>query len=578
MQAASSALQDPAAESVGATRAIHWSCLALLLALGALFRLGLVERLAPQRPEPDAYYALQLDVLTGHVPGGPTARGKAEQLFGAYPNFVVRPLAALVGDQLYQPAALDASLEEHLKAAARPLVAVRTWCAALCVLGVLGVFFLAREFLAPRSALLACALVAFSLLHLVYSHQARPHAPHMSFQVWALWAAVRYQRRASPARLAAAALTLWAGFASLQTGVFLAPAFALAVVLSGGLRMVKTTAAAAALAAWLLAQPFHVGGLEVSREGISMASGGHAVELSELDGGGFGPTWRVLSEQEPVASVLALVGLVALLAARGGAQHVRGWLVLASYAAPYFAFALLNQATRDRYLIPLLPFLAVLAAFALQRVASLAPSRSNLLWGLLAGASVALPAHDATLFWRTAAREDTLSQAAAWIAAQPAEQRARIVTSPYVVMPLASTRAALASVPRRTAEESAWLRYQLALGGDPAGVELCDVRPFTPGRDGKDGGEEALRERLEELAPTLVVLEPSNRQRSLPWHASFEALVRERGVRVASFAPETEGPPRSELLEYGDVVGLRARLRAANRMGPPLEVYRWTER
>ncbi len=579
MQAASTALEDPAAGADGRTRAVHWLCLAVLLALAALFRVGLVERLAPQRQEPDAYYALQLDVLTGHVPKGPTARGKAEQLFGAYPTFVVRPLAALVGEWPYAPAALDAPLEAHLDAAARPLVTVRAWCATLCVLGVLGVYFLARELLSARAALVACALVSFSLLHLVYSHQARPHAPHMSFQVWALWAALRFQRRPTPTRLAAAALALWAGFASLQTGAFLAPPFVLAIVLSSGSRARKAAALASIVVAWLLAQPFHVGGVEVSSDGISMASGGHAVELSELNGGGVGPTWRVLSEQEPTSTSLALAGLVALLASgRRRSSHARAWWVLASYAGPYLAFALLNEATRDRYLIPLLPFLALLAAFAVERAARLAPSHPRLAWGVLTTASLAMPVYDATLYWRTATRDDTLSQAAAWIAEQPAEQRLRVVTSPYVVLPLAATREALDGIARRTADESAWIRYQRALDGELVRVAHFDLRPFTPGREGKDGDEASLRARLDELAPTLVVLEPSNRQRALPWHTRFEALVRERGVRVASFAPEAVDPPRTELFEYGDIVGLRARLRAASRMGPPLELYRWAGR
>lgn len=579
MQAAPFAFEDPAAESAGALRAVHWMCLATLLALGALFRVGLVERLAPQRPEPDAYYALQLDVMTGHVPGGATARGKAEQLYGAYPTFVVSPLAALLGERLYTPAPLDAPLPAHLAAAARPLVAVRTWCAALCVLGLLGVFFLAREFVAPRAALVACAFVTFSLLHLVYSHQARPHAPHMTFQVWALWAAVRYLRRPSTARLALAGLTLWAGFASLQTGAFLAPAIALAVAFSATTKARKIAAAATAVSAWLLSKPFHVGGVELSSDGISMASGGHAIELAELNGGGVWPTWRVLSEQEPSASSLALVGIVALFVAyRSGATAMRPWLVLAGYAAPYLAFALLNESTRDRYLIPLLPFFALLAAFALERFAAFIPTRGRLAWGLMASAALALPVHDATLYWRTAARDDTLTQAAGWIQAQPVETTSRIVTSPYIVLPLAATRSALESIPRRSADESAWNRYQLSLGAPPSAAPLFDVRPFTPRREGKDGAEEALLARLDELAPTLIVVELSNRQRALPWHARFEALVREHGERVASFAPETDEPPKSELLEYGDVVGLRSRLRAASRMGPPLEIYRWMRR
>jgi hypothetical protein len=309
-----------------------------------------------------------------------------------------------------------------------------------------------------------------------------------------------------------------------------------------------------------------------------MASGGHAVELSELNGGGVGPTWRTLRDNEPVAGVLAALGLLLLVHRGRDLAQVRSWCVLAAYGAPYVAFALLNEATRDRYLIPLLPLMAVCAAFAVERAARRIAPHADVTRGLLAAAALALPACDAVRYWRTASRPDTLEQAAAWLAAQPDAHRARIATSPYLVLPLAATPEALQSVPRRTADESGWIRYQRASPGPLSGAVRYDVRPFIPGRDGRDGEQESLRARLNDLSPTWVVLEPSNRQRSLPWHVAFEALVRANGERVARFDPDDEDPARTELFEYGDVVGLRARLWGARCMGPPIEVYRWKPR
>jgi hypothetical protein len=559
--------------------AAHYLLLVLLLALAAWSRVGLAGRMAPQRPEPDAYLALQLDVLTHNVPSGKVAREKAERLYGAYPDFLVRPLAALTGPAAYARAPLDAPLAEHLEAAARPLVTVRAWCAWICAAGVLATYLLARQWLAPRAALVAASLVSFSLLHLAYSHQARPHAPHMTFAALALAAAASYAAKPSVVRLVLAGLALWAGFASLQTGVFLAPAFFVALLVARTSWRGRLAALVVLGAAYGLAQPFHAGGIEFSSEGISMSNDGHAVDLSELNGRGVFATWSALWGNDPVLLVLALLGVaVAIVTARPPSGAPRTWLVGAAYAVPYLAFALLNESTRDRYLIPLLPCLAIAAAIAVESAAKRAERRSELLGAGLVLAALAAPVLHGLRYVFVARQPDTLQLAAAWLERQPNADQARIVTSPYVVLPLAWRRAALDDAPRRIADQSAWLTYQLELEGAPAATALFDFTLFTPAREGRDGDEEQLRARLDALAPTYVVLEPSRRQRSLPWHAAFERVVRAQAKRVALFEPDGEDPPRDELFEYGDIVGLRSRLSGAHAFGPPLEIYLWNPR
>lgn len=559
--------------------AAHYLLLVLLLAFAAWSRVGLAGRMAPQRPEPDAYLALQLDVLTDNVPSGKLAREKAERLYGAYPDFLVRPLAALVGTAAYARAPLEASLAEHLKAAARPLVTVRAWCAWICAAGVLATYLLARQWLAPRAALVAASLVSFSLLHLTYSHQARPHAPHMTFAALALAASAGYAARPGVARLAVAGVALWTGFASLQTGLFLAPAFLVALLVARTSWRAKLGALVVLGAAYALAQPFHAGGIELSSDGISMANDGHAVDLSELNGRGLFATWSALWGNDPVLVVLALLGVAAGIAtAKPPSGAPRTWLVGAAYVVPYMAFALLNESTRDRYLIPLLPCLAVAAAIAVDSAARFAGRRWELLGAALVLAALAAPLLAGLRYVFVARQPDTLQLAAAWLERQPNSAEARIVTSPYVVLPLAWRRAALDDAPRRIADQSAWLTYQLELGGAPAATALFDFTLFTPAREGRDGDEEQLGARLDELAPTYVVLEPSRRQRSLPWHQAFERVVRAHATRVALFEPDGEDPPREELFEYGDILGLHSRLSRAHAFGPPLEIYLWNPR
>jgi hypothetical protein len=310
-----------------------------------------------------------------------------------------------------------------------------------------------------------------------------------------------------------------------------------------------------------------------------MSNDGHAVDLSELNGRGVFATWSALWGNDPVLLVLALLGVaVAIVTARPPSGAPRTWLVGAAYAVPYLAFALLNESTRDRYLIPLLPCLAIAAAIAVESAAKRAERRSELLGAGLVLAALAAPVLHGLRYVFVARQPDTLQLAAAWLERQPNADQARIVTSPYVVLPLAWRRAALDDAPRRIADQSAWLTYQLELEGAPAATALFDFTLFTPAREGRDGDEEQLRARLDALAPTYVVLEPSRRQRSLPWHAAFERVVRAQAKRVALFEPDGEDPPRDELFEYGDIVGLRSRLSGAHAFGPPLEIYLWNPR
>lgn len=556
------------------TTLVQWLLLALLLSAAALVRVGLADRMAPQRPEPDAYMLLQYEVFSGRM-----AREDAPAQFGFYPTLLARVVSAATGPAPFELAPAEATSAEHLAAAARPLVTLRAWLAWICVAGVAGVFFLAREVAGARAGLLAASGVACSLLHIVYSHQARPHAAHMTFQVWALYFLLRQLAQPSVVRVLATSVAAWLCMSSLQSGVFLGPALAIGAVLARSGMPMKVLALLGPLAAFGAAQAFQVGGIEFSSDGISMSSAGHAVELSELNGRGFAPTWNALAGCDPALLALAClgVGVLVLGVVRRGRAAARptAAIALAAYALPYLAFAVLNEATRDRYLIPLLPFLGILAALAvdagMRRARSAAPAVALL--------ALALPVHDAARYYVVARRPDTLEQAAKWLAEQPDAAGARITTSSYVVLPLRYSRAALEHVSRLFfSSVSPWIAYQLRLSERAVPDAGFDLRPFTAGKTRKDTDRDDVEARLAQLAPTYVVVEPSRRQRSVPWHALFEAAIEEHCVRVALFEPDGEDPPRDELFEYGDVAWLRRRLATARCMGPPLAIYRWSAR
>lgn len=556
------------------TTVVQWALLALILSAAALVRVGLADRMAPQRPEPDAYMLMQYEVFAGRL-----AREDAPEQFGFYPTLLSQVVAAATGATPFELAPPQATSAEHLAAAARPLVTLRTWLAWICAAGVAGVFFLAREVAGARAGLIAAACAACSLLHIVYSHQARPHAAHMTFQVWALYFLLRQLAQPTAVRVLATSIAAWLCMSSLQTGVFLGPALVVGAVFARSTHLIRVLALLGPLAAFGAAQLFQVGGIEFSSDGISMSSAGHAVELRELNGGGFEPTWNALAGCDPALLALASMGAVVIVAGavsrrRASARPIAA-LTLAAYALPYLAFALLNEATRDRYLIPLLPFLALLAGLAVEagmrRAKAAAPAVVLL--------ALALPVHDATRYYVLASRPDTLEQAAKWLAEQPDAKQARITTSSYVVLPLRYSQSALQHASRLFfSSVSPWLAYQLRLGESASADEGFDLRPFTAGRTRKDTDRVDVEARLQQLAPTYIVVEPSRRQRSVPWHLIFEQAVEANGTRVALIEPDGDDPPRDELFEYGDVAGLRARLAKARCMGPPLAIYRWNGR
>jgi hypothetical protein len=559
----------------------QWIALALIVALAGCLRLGAVDRLLPQRPEPDAHIQYQLEVFTGHSP-----RDQAPPHFGFYPTFLARTLAWCAGKDLYSVAPPQAPLEAHVAAASRPLVALRTWVALIGTAGVAWVFLLARKLLGPGWALGAAAFLALSLLHNVYSHQARPHAAHMTFQVLALFLLLRQIERPSAASVIAAALGAWLCLSNLQSGVFLLPAYALAGLFAPSSWRLRALAAGAAGVALLASRSFYVGGIQISASGISLApAGGHPISFAELDGSGVAPTAGFLWGYEPVLAVLAPLGLLL-----GAIDLARGWrslgrsraLALASlgaYFLPYAAFTLLNRETRDRYLLPLLPLLALLALYALKRLAALAPQGwRGRVSALVCLVALVLPAADGARYWRWVRADDSVERAAAWLAANVPDERTPVVVSPHYMPPLRYSREALAeNAAYPMAGVAPWLLYQMRAGPIPPERAQYFIRPMSPLALVEDRPGSDLEQVLSKLAPAYVVLDLSGPQRALPGHRTFEEIVRRNATRVAVFGPEGEGAPDEELLAYGDTTRMRARLRRAEMAGPPLEIYRWNQ-
>lgn len=386
----SEASESPAA---GGAR-VGLSC-AVLFALALGLRLVGLDYLLPHAPEPDMYLAYQAEAIhagDGSLEGHP--------IWGKYPHLLPRLVAATAGGPGEPPGLpvdgpADASFgnlrEAHLRHATHWAWWTRLWSAVLSSLGVPLTYLLARRFLGERGGWLAALLLATCLLHLCLSQQARPHGPLGTALLACVIGGLAVVDAARRAEFASFPWKRWAGFSALvflavgmlHNGLAAGPLVVAVWWFAGGPKRFKRMgswllpAAATALAIGLF-YPFlwsETGGGEnvaVGEEGVVQA--GHEVRLSWFSGGGFADLAKAVSDYDPwLGGLAALGGLLALAQlATGGwtaGERARRDLVLClSLALPYLLVVGLFERSYPRFATPLLPFAALLGAYALLRV------------------------------------------------------------------------------------------------------------------------------------------------------------------------------------------------------------------
>ena len=483
---------------------------------------------------------------------------------GLYPQFIPRLVALLPSER--EDAPVPETLEEHLERAQAPWVRVNQVVALLSLLVVPATYLLARRFMERSWSVVASALMATSVLHLWFSQQGRPHSAEVSLTLLAVLASLRLRRKPviSSYLLAGAAMSLAVG--ALQSGVATLLPFAAAILL----RVRRGTRASTAWAigsillvvvAVRILYPFvfehrgstasdSPGAIEVEGSGLSFM--GHSIPLSRFQGDGFGNILLSLLSYDPLISVLALVGgalaIVELARERGPLDRdLRGDLgVVLAYAVPYLVVVGLYNGSGQRFGIPLLPFLACLAAFGLRGIRRLGFESSRRAVAMRF-ASVAIVvsvlATQAFAAWKLSwirSRPDTATQAAIWIREHIRPGTDRILVSHALEVPLFQTSEALErneSIlhhPRKV-----WFDYQWdLLPSAPRPAEQYELVQLLA-----DGG--AARKRIQD--------DPAGYLRSLDasWlvyevHPSFDwadfAGLREVlpgiGRRVARFSPD----------------------------------------
>lgn len=584
--------------------------LAALALLAAALRLDGLDRLLPHLQEADANLVEQLRVHRRGADGPGTEAAELAISYYAYPTLLARGLALLPEDELPQDTPPGALLERGLRSASADFVRTRTAVACLALLLVPLTWLLARRFLGPYPALLAAALVAVSPLHLLFSQEARPHGAQATFALAAVIAALRLRARPTLASYLAAGAAAGLACATLHNGAAtLAPLAAAHVwreraqgpqgnsrslAWLGPLLLVAPAALAFATL-YPSAPKLQPGGPASASDGAArvLEFGGHTLPLDRLDGSGFAIVWRYLWDYEPGLVVAALAGLALWLAqclatglGRRGSR--RDLLVALAYCLSYLAAVGLMGLTQDRFLLPLLPFLACAAAYPAAWLTS-AGGRGRraaaLVWSL---AALAFPALVAAKFVRLRAAPDTFEQAAAWVRehVRPVDPAGadgngeRVLASARLTLPLFHSAEALEHAGGDYAtRRTVWIGWQRKHAGELAalGAEPRWNLFLTPGKllnSKRETGPDEVEAWLAESEAAYAVIEHSRLMAGLAAGARLREAVAARGELIAIFAGEDERWATEPPLDFQEIPDFTERLLAATAFGPRVEVYR----
>ena len=333
---------------------------------------------------------------------------------------------------------------------------------------------LAREIADARVAAAAAIFVAVAPLHVRDSHYVKHDVPATLMIVIAYLAMLRVwpgrgSTRGSRGKTWMAAAACGAAFSTHYYCVFLGiPLLAVVVLASrergpGAVLRECLLATLVSLGVFLLLSPFLA--LEPTIAWRDIAANREIVVDRAVEAGAFSPVRRY-------AGMLLwdAVGLPAVLLAAGGLASMV-WtqrshaLLLLAFPVPFFVF-ITNTVPASRYLNPLVPFLAIFAAYGAAALARLFPAREATFWLLTAAAaSPALYESVRTdLFIR---RVDTRTIALNLIEST-IPRGATVALQPYST-PLQPTRESLVSALERTLGSAANPppKFRLQLSQDP---------------------------------------------------------------------------------------------------------------
>lgn len=558
-----------------------WLVLLLTLAAGLVRSIG-VDHMLPHGPEPDGLvYDKQVRVLEAGELGT-----RAQHLYFFYPLLPSAVAAALTDAPL--PDDVERPLAEQLERAKAQRVRIRLVVAWLSALAVPFVWLLARRFLSARLAFLAAALYAFDPFVLWFAQQARPHGVLVLWTAAALWTSTLLARRAGWRECLACAAAAAGGTATLQSGLALLVPMATALLVA--LRPLAWRERAAclgrasaclglvALAAWAAYPAQESKPAPVGLGAGTLELSGHKMDLTLFNGAGFAKVWNALLDYDPLLSAAALLGaacLAALLLPRARARLAaagsgRDLLVVASFVVAYLLAIGLYQRTYQRFALPLVPPLCVLAAFGLGALAR--PWKPLAAVALLAGLCQA----GLTLgVARARQADDTMELAARWIEERvpPGEPLAFM---PTLDLPLWMDDSSVAANEAAMLDEAfVWFSWRWASRGPQGAGRALVAMPLRTQAE-RDAARQNPAGFVKNLGARWIVVEDQRARRPLLTLLREEIAARaDLAVRISPYGDSDEGLP---LLQQDDDyprtlpwTWLAAR---HGRVGPSVEVYR----
>ncbi len=407
--------------------------LGLLLLLAAGLRFWGLDHGLPRNYVPDTTVARAALSL-----GAGTKPFRGEPLPTQYPYLVPYGLFAIYGAWYAGGRVIgtfDGPRDFEAYALSHPEVfflVARTATALAGTLMVLLVVLAGRRLTSPAGALAAGAFTATSLVLVQLSHQARPHVFTATLLVAALWLALRWMAQSHRPSLLGSWLAV--GLAGSATpygliGVVIPLAATLgrpAARHDEGPRVARwrltavglTLGAAVLLACYpgILLRPAASFGYD-QETGIVRYFGGLLASPEFVNGRGFAKLAWWLVSHEPVLALLAPVAIAAILRRR---QGCRRWLVTTAYPLLFAAIYGSYELIYPRYLVSLIPFLALAAGDLTSRLLAWA-RRGRTSWAAH-GAAAALtlvlfgpPLVQAMRLDLLLSRDDTRLLSEAWV-------------------------------------------------------------------------------------------------------------------------------------------------------------------
>lgn len=298
-----------------------------------------------------------------------------------------------------------------------------------------------------------------------------------------------------------------------------------------------------------------------------------------IEGGAFGPAGRYLDILWGDSMGRAVVSLGAAGAACMAVVAPGRAVFLLLFPVAFFAF-ITNTAPASRYLNPVLPFVALFAAWMIGYVAESMKAPRAAAWVAIAGCAIAPlgASMKADRFFRT---DDTRTQARQFIE-RTIPAGASILIQPYSVVLTPSRPSLVEALTRNVGGPgAASTKFQIQLGLDP--YPSPSYRLIWLGRGGLDadkiyvdpaglsapGGVEVLRR----LGVTYVILKRYNQlDRDV---APFVTELSRRGRLIAAFSPYRPGVSEAERARIEPFLhNTDTRIDdALERPGPPLEIW-----